>query len=72
MKHKINLNNGKDALESFSQNEFQNEISIVRIKSGSSSRVNLTDQNIKNNSEFITNLFEPLTVESSAKLLTKK
>ena len=72
MKKKMNLNNGKDVLESFVQNGFQNEISIVRIKSGSSSKVNLNDQNIKNNSEFITDLFDSLTVESSAKLLTKK
>lgn len=72
MKHKINLNNGKEVLEDLAQNGVQNETSIVRIQSGSSSRVNITDQNIKNNSEFIANLFDSLTVESSKKLLTKK
>lgn len=72
MKHKMNLNNGKEVLEDLAQNGFQNETSIVRIQSGSSSRVNITDQNVKNNSEFIANLFDSLTVESSAKLLTKK
>lgn len=72
MKHKMNLNNGKEVLEDLVQNGVQNETSIVRIQSGSSSRVNITDQNIKNNSEFIANLFDSLTVESSKKLLTKK
>lgn len=72
MKHKINLNNGKEVLEDLVQNGFQNETSIVRIQSGNSSRVNITDSNIKNNSEFIANLFDSLTVESSKKLLTKK
>lgn len=72
MKHKINLNNGKEVLEDLAQNGFQSETSIVRIQSGSSSRVNINDQNIKNNSEFIANLFDSLTVESSKKMLTKK
>ncbi len=69
----IELNNGYKLVEHLKGQPFKEKISIVNlIESGVSESPYITDENIKNNSDFIVNLFESNVSRDKAKTYVKK
>lgn len=66
----IILNNGKDVVKNCEEKKFSEEVVTVKIDiNGTSKMPNITDPNIKKNSEFITNLFDSSSNDTSQKTI---
>ena len=65
----IKLNNGKEIVKKFQVKDFNNEILYMKRIGGRFVEPNITNSNIKSNSEFIVNLFDD---EKPKKLIKKK
>lgn len=69
----IELNNGYKLVELSKNQPFKEKMSIVNlIESGVSESPYITDENIKNNSDFIVNLFESNVSRDKARTYVKK
>lgn len=69
----IELNNGYKLVELSKDQPFKEKMSIVNlIESGVSESPYITDENIKNNSDFIVNLFESNVSRDKARTYVKK
>lgn len=69
----ITLNNGKDIVRKFEEKTFPEEVVRVTITdiNGTSEMPNITDSNIKKNSEFISNLFDSSSNDTSKKTVVE-
>ena len=63
----IKLNNGNEVIKKFEKEGFPSEIPYIRMAEGGYSEPEITDENIKNNSEFIVNLFDDTKVADESK-----
>lgn len=65
---KIKLNNGEDVVKRFKNEEVSNEFMIIGMKGADFIEPHITDENKKNNSKFIVDLFDSIVDESPKKL----
>lgn len=69
----IELNNGYKLVEHLKNQPFNGKVSIVSlIESGTSKSPCITDENIKNNSNFIVDLFDSNISSNNSKKYVKK
>ena len=70
---KIEFNNGNKVVENLEGQQFEEEVPMVRLRiSGTSEFPHITEKNIKNNSKFIVDLFDPDTYSEEPKTYVKK
>lgn len=70
---KIEFNNGSNLIKKFENESFLEKIPIVKLnESDVSEYPYITDENIKNNSTFIANLFDLNIPNNRSKVFTKK
>ena len=69
----IELNNGYELVELIKEQSFEEKTSIVSlVESGTTEFPNITDESIKDNSNFMVNLFDSNISNDNAKTLCKK
>ncbi len=67
------LNNGNTIIKKFEKEPFPETITVVRsTTNGPLEKLNITDSNIKHNSDFIVNLFDSNPKDDHQKRLLKK
>ena len=67
MNKEIKLNNGEDVVKKIEDEKGEYEFTFARIISGNFLDPIITDENIINNSKFITELFDSATIEEQPK-----
>ena len=69
----IKLNNGYELVELLKEQSFEEKASIVSlVENGTSEFPNITDESIKDNSDFMVNLFDSNISNDNSKTLCKK